>query len=155
MKKIFDTLYRMNERICMLLLTFMVVIVSYIVFGRYVMKSTPRWGEELALMTMVWIGLLSSTLALRDDRHLRMTILDLFLPAKYLRILDVFNEILVLGFAVIMIWQGIKITQIGMLNRLSGLGISSAYFYISAPIAGCLMTLYATENLIRKNHDSR
>lgn len=154
MKKIFEVLYEINEKICMILLACMVVVVSYVVFGRYVLRSTPRWGEELALMLMVWIGLLSSTLALRDDRHLRMTIIDLLFPAKFLRRLEVFNRILILVFAVIMIIQGIRITEIGMLNRLSGLGISSAWFYISAPIAGCLMTLFATERFIRKNHDS-
>ncbi|MCL1818170.1 MAG: TRAP transporter small permease [Spirochaetaceae bacterium] len=149
-----DRIYIFVETVCMILLSLMVLVVAWIVFGRYVLNKTPAWGEELSLMLMVWIGLLSAALGLREDSHLRLTIIDFFTPKKFVNFLKVFVVVLIAGFSVLFFWQGIEITKIGMLNTMPGLGIKAAWFYLSAPVAGVLMLLFALERLIRNKHDS-
>jgi TRAP-type C4-dicarboxylate transport system permease small subunit len=154
LQKIADKLYAVIETVCMVLTCAMVLVVAWIVFGRYVLNKTPAWGEELSLMIMVWIGLLSAALGLRDDSHLRLTIIDYFIPGKIIRGLKVFVVVLILGFSVLLFWQGIEITKIGMLNKMPGLGIPAAWFYLAAPVAGIVMLVFAIERLIRNKHDN-
>jgi TRAP-type C4-dicarboxylate transport system permease small subunit len=154
LQKIVDRIYQIAEAVCMVLMSIMVLVVAFIVFGRYVLNSTPAWGEELSLMLMVWIGLLSAAIGLRDDSHLRLTVIDFFAPGKLLRCVKVFVVVFILGFSVLLFAQGIEITKIGMLNKMPGLGIPAAWFYLAAPVAGVLMTIFSLERLVRNKHDN-
>ena len=58
------------EYICKFMLVVQLVVVSGVVIGRYVFSVTPAWGEEMALFAMVWFGLLSASIGVRDDTHL-------------------------------------------------------------------------------------
>ena len=58
------------EYVCKVMLLIQLVVVSGVVFGRYVYSYSPAWGEELALFAMVWFGLLSASTRVRDDAHL-------------------------------------------------------------------------------------
>ncbi len=42
------------EYFSMSLLVLMTLIVSWVVFSRYALENTPAWGEEGALLCMVW-----------------------------------------------------------------------------------------------------
>jgi TRAP-type C4-dicarboxylate transport system permease small subunit len=154
LQKIVDKIYAGVEALCMVLMCLMVLVVAWIVFGRYILNKTPAWGEEFSLMVMVWMGLLSGALGLRDDSHLRLTVIDFFAPKKFVRAVKIFCVLLILGFSALFFQQGIEITKIGMLNKMPGLGIPAAWFYLAAPVTGILMFVFALERLIRNKHDN-
>ncbi len=72
-KMINRALYRFVQALSALFLTGMVAVVCLVVFSRYVLNDTPRWGEEVALLAMVWFSLLSAVPAIWDNRHIRVT----------------------------------------------------------------------------------
>jgi TRAP-type C4-dicarboxylate transport system permease small subunit len=150
LKRFFDTLFRVNETICKVLLVILVLTVAYVVFGRFVLNQTPRWGEEVGLMAMVWIGMLSASLAIRTESHLKLSLIDLFLHARTIRWIDRVHTVLILAFALLLISQGIRLVEVANLNRLPGLGISSLWFYIVVPLSGIIMALHALERIFRK-----
>ncbi|MEW6624546.1 MAG: TRAP transporter small permease [Bacillota bacterium] len=127
------------EGLCKVLLVIQILTVSWVVFGRYVLNKTPRWGEELGLMTMVWFGLLSASLAIRSDSHLRLSLLDMILSKKNLKVVEWFVTIAVIGFACFLIWSGIQLVELTSSNRLSGIRISSAWLYLAVPVSGVAM----------------
>ena len=58
--KICSTVRRGIYMVCCVLLACQVLIVSGVAASRYILKHTPPWGENLALICMVWFCLLSS-----------------------------------------------------------------------------------------------
>ena len=83
MKKIFDYIYAFFVTACKLLLIITVVITAYLVFGRFVLHSQPVWGEEVVLMCITYMALISAALAIRDDSHMKMTVIEFLVPAKW------------------------------------------------------------------------
>jgi TRAP-type transport system small permease protein len=152
-KAFFDALYKINELVCKILLVILVLTVANVVFGRFILGETPRWGEEVGRIAMVWIGMFSASLAIRTESHLKLGILDLLLPARTIRRIDRVNTLLIFGFSILLIIQGISLVEVAGLNRLPGLGISSSWFYIVVPIAGAVMALHSFERVMRKQDD--
>jgi len=53
---------------------FMVVIVFYQVIARYFFNKPPKWTEEIALVTMIWIAMLGAGIGLKNDIHVRVEV---------------------------------------------------------------------------------
>ena len=107
MQKIFHILdkikpvYNITEKImmviCKLLLIADIIVTCYIVVGRYIkFIDPPVWGEQVVLTLMVYMAVLSATIAIRNNAHIRMTSLDRYLPKKLVLTLDVISDVLVL-----------------------------------------------------------
>lgn len=135
------------EWVGMALLVLMVLVVCYTVFTRYFLSFTPSWGEESALLCMVWFGFLSIALGVRDDLHLSITILDKVIPSGLMKLFSYFKYLCSFGFALFMISQGWKITEIGRRNLFPGLQVSSAWLYAAVPVAGFAIMVYSLEKL--------
>lgn len=133
------------EHVGMVLLVFMVIVVCFTVFTRYFLSYTPSWGEETALLCMVWFGFLSMALGVRDDLHLSITILDRILSKSVIKLLNLVKYVCTGGYGFFMIVQGYKLVQVGLLNRFPGLGITSAWLYAVVPISGAAMAIYSIE----------
>lgn len=133
------------EHVGMSLLVFMVIVVCFTVFTRYFLSYTPSWGEETALLCMVWFGFLSMALGVRDDLHLSITILDRILSKPVIKLLNLVKYVCTGGYGVFMVVQGYKLVQVGLLNRFPGLGITSAWLYAALPVAGAAAVVYSIE----------
>ena len=82
-KPVYDWAYKIMLFICKLLLIADIIITSVTVAGRYFPFFTaPHWGEEMVLTLMVYMAVLSATLAIRKRSHIRMTAFDRYLPQK-------------------------------------------------------------------------
>ena len=82
-KPVYDWAYKIMLFICKLLLIADILITSVTVAGRYFPFFTaPHWGEEMVLTLMVYMAVLSATLAIRKRTHIRMTAFDQYLPKK-------------------------------------------------------------------------
>ena len=68
---------------CKLLLVADVAITTMSVTGRYVsFIPDPAWSEQIVLTLMVYMAVLSATLAIRKRAHIRMTAFDDYMPKK-------------------------------------------------------------------------
>ena len=67
------------EKICGVLCVFcfaaMTVIAISGVFFRYVMQSPFMWTEEAARYLLVWLGFTAVSIALRQDKHIKVDVL--------------------------------------------------------------------------------
>lgn len=150
MKKLERYFNSFIEVFSMSLLILMTLIVSWVVFSRYFLHKTPAWGEEGALLCMVWFGFLSMALGVRDDLHLRITILDQFLSDKTKNFLNWISRILIIGFAIFMITEGIKMSKVATGNYMPGIKLNSAFLYAAVPLAGIAMIYYIIQASIKE-----
>ena len=89
LKPVYDVTYRVMLFLCKLLLIGDIVITAWAVAGRYIpFISDPHWSEEMVLTLMVYMAVLSATLAIRKRAHIRMTAFDPYLPPTAIKVSD-------------------------------------------------------------------
>lgn len=142
LKKIEDVLYRIGEYLCIVFMLLMVVIVVITVVGRYVFSKTPAWGDELAIACMIWFGLVSSSLAERDKRHIRISVFDKIYPPLMVRILHIFYYFVKLGFSVIITINSMKLVKFNRNVYMTGAQISEAYVSLAGVVMGIFMCIF-------------
>ena len=146
--KFFDGVYTIFMITCKLCFIAMVLLTACVVFNRYVIKSPLSWGEPVVLMFMVYMALVSAALAIRKDTHIRMQIIDFFLPRKAVSFFRGAAQVCIFCFGVFMIWNGWKFSIQAGRNLMTGVGIKSLWLYVAVPVSGLAICLMEIERFI-------
>lgn len=137
--RMMSNMYDIVRVLAVVFLIVQIVVVSYIVFGRFVLNKTPRWGEQLSLLCMVWFSLLSASMAEHNRAHIGVKINKFFLPPIGLRVIDIVNYFIKLGVSIFMIFAGIGLTLTTQNATIPGVDISRSWLYLSVPISGACL----------------
>ena len=151
-KPVYDIAEKIMMLICKLLLVADILITCFMVIGRYVpFIPAPVWGEQVVLTLMVYMAVLSATLAIRNNAHIRMTCFDPFLPKKLVMVLDIISDLLVMILGYVMLTSGwtaaIKLGSRGFYDSLPWL--SRFWMYLPVPVAGAGMLIFELEQLFQ------
>ena len=151
----YDWAYKIMLFICKLLLIADIIITSVTVAGRYFPFFTaPHWGEEMVLTLMVYMAVLSATLAIRKRTHIRMTAFDQYLPKKAIICLDLLADLAVLILGIILVKYGYEVIKptgnIAKFAKYSSLPkLSQIWMYLPVPIAGLGMIIFELEQVFQ------
>ncbi len=137
------------ERVCLLLMTALVVDVFLGVFSRYVMGATFAWYDDVARLCFVWMIFLGAAVAVRRGAHFRVHLFIDRFSARSRRAVDIGVSLAVVGFGVILLAGGIGIAPIARRQVTDALEISMLWFYGALPVGGVLMILFALPQLWR------
>ena len=152
-KPVYDWAYKIILLICKLLLIADIVITSWSVAGRYIPFITdPHWSEEIILTFMVYMAVLSATLAIRKRSHIRMTAFDKYLPPRVLTCLDLLADVAVLVLGVVLVVQGANVISptgnIAKFAKYSSIPtLSQTWQFLPMVIAGAGMILFELEQV--------
>lgn len=150
-RPLYDWTYKILMFICKLLLIADIVITTWAVLGRYVPFITdPHWSEEIVLTFMVYMAVLSATLAIRKRAHIRMTSFDNKLPKRVIQVMDLLADLAVLALGVVLLIYGIKSVNspLSMRGHYASLpNLSKMWQYLPVPIAGLGMILFELEQV--------
>ncbi len=151
-EKFYSRFYNLIMFLCKIFLVADVVITSYAVLGRYIGKyipfmKDPAWSEEIVLTCMIYMAFLSAALAIRKQTHIRMTSFDEYLPVKVVQVLQLIGDFLVLGFALIMLYEGgIFAYNIGGKGFYVSLPwLSKFWLYLPICLSGIAITIFEIE----------
>lgn len=118
------------------------------VLTRYLFNNPSTWSEEMASYLFAWVTLLGAAYVFGKREHMNIPILLDKASPKVQKILAVFNEIIILIFAVVvLIYGGISITSLTMSQMSSSLPVAMGYFYAAIPISGVFTALYSVLNI--------
>lgn len=134
---------KISNFICIVCLTLQICTIGVVVVGRYFFSKVPMGTEELALLCMVWIAMLSMSLCIRDDSHMRMDLIDMFVKKDKIEYFQILCGMILIIFNILMIKYGFKLFKMKINSRMSSLPISGAWFYAPLPLAGVLNTVAA------------
>ncbi|MBQ9526413.1 MAG: TRAP transporter small permease [Fretibacterium sp.] len=137
-KKVDSAVFGLVKYVCVAILAALVAVVFSIFFGRYVLSRSPIWGEPFSLLCLVWISLLGSALAVRNDEHLRVTMFDEKLGKKGLISTEILSTACIVVFSVFLIYYGSALTRKGAINNMAGINVPYSVMYISLPVTGVL-----------------
>lgn len=149
LSKTFKVLNRTEEFLSSTLMLGMVVIITVQVFCRYVLQSSLDWSEEIARYIFIWAVYLGASYALHKDRHLEITILRYYLPARLQRLLILFAYACVLFFCLYMTWFGgvmVLDTREADLHT-PALDVPAFWFWTCIPVSFALMAVRVTLKL--------
>lgn len=163
MSKIFSTIdkieplyqwtYKIVMFICKILLIADICITSLAVAGRYIpFIPAPAWSEQMVLTFMIYMAVLSATLAIRTNAHIRMTALDSFLPPRVIQVLDIVSDIAVFALGYIMLTKGIEVcnSPLAKFGKYESIPtLSRVWMYLPIPIAGGSMMIFELESFYR------
>jgi len=146
----YDAVHRIVLFMCKILLVVDILITCMAVAGRYIsFIPDPSWSEEVVLSCMAYMAVLSASLALHSNSHIRLTAFDVYLPKTLLKLLEVLADIAVLILAFIMITVGWKYAAtIGSKGTYVSMpGVSRFWMYFPIPLAGVAMVIFEIDVL--------
>ena len=135
--------------VAVFLIAFLTVILFVEVLFRYLLYRSVGWISEFSGFIFVWFLYLSVSYITGRNSHIRVQILDLFTPKRYIQHVDICMNFLWLAFNVLMTYYGIQLvlSVIQYPFKTPILDISMAYPYAIIPIAFGLMTIRLSINI--------
>ena len=154
LEPLYDATYKVLLFLCKLLLIGDILITAWAVAGRYLPFITdPHWSEEMVLTLMVYIAVLSATLAIRKRSHIRMTAFDPYLSPMALKVSDLIADIAVCVLGLVLLIYGVKLcaSPLSSLGRYASLPTLSKFWqYLSIPVAGLGMVIFEMEQIFQR-----
>jgi len=139
MSHVLRLLRRAIQLVIILMFAILIATVFYQVLGRYLFNAPPSWSEELARFLQVWIALLASALCIQQSMHLGVDYLLYAVPRRARAALEVLVHLLVTGFLLLLLVQGIKLLEVAAVQTSPAMGINMWYAYLAVPAGAALM----------------
>ena len=134
--------------ICIVIMTVLVIDVSWQVLSRYLVGEPSLYTDELARFLMVWLTFLGGAYMFGSDSHLSVNSLRDMMPAKMQNAIFIFTYLLIGGFAVLVMILGSQRLILRTLSQPSpSLGIPMGYFYSILPLSAAFIIIYMLLNL--------
>lgn len=119
------------------------------VITRYITGGSFSFTEELSVFLLVLMSLAGASVALRNDRHIRISLLERALPSTWRRPLILIQGLCVLAVLLLISYYGGKMAweeyQWG--SESPGLGLPQWWYLIWLPILSATMTLRQLQRL--------
>lgn len=137
------------EAVLAVLMAVMVVAIFLQVVMRYVFNQPLAWSEELARFAMIWVTFAGAFVAFKRKRHISVDSLVSLLKPGARRVLRFVVDLMVLLFAVVMLWYGYEAMTVTFGQEAPGLGIPMWTVYVSVPLGGLLVLIYALVRVLQ------
>ena len=129
-------------------LLFIVVIVFWQVFGRYVLNSSPTWTESLALVLVLYVTLIGAAVGVRDAGHIGMESLLVLVPEAIRNRIELLIHVLVMCFGAAMIYNGVVLGMSVSSYKIPTLGLPEFIRYVPLVLSGVLIISFSIEHVM-------
>lgn len=136
-----------------LALVLVTAIISWQVFGRFILNSSPSWTEQAALLLMIWYVMLGAAAGVKEGFHIRIALFEQKLGderAAWLR-RAIAAIVTLLGLAIMI--YGAMLCWSFRSNSIPSLGISRSFAYLPLPISGALMAVFGIDRALHPRPD--
>lgn len=125
----------------------MTIIGSYQIATRYFFNRPSTVSEELLTYSFTWMSLLASAYVFGKRDHMRMGFLADKIYGNAKKCLEIAIDLLSFAFAgVVMVYGGISITKLTMIQTTASLRVPMGYIYVIVPVAGVLIMAFSLMN---------
>jgi len=116
------------------------ILVSIVVFQRFITHDTPRWAEELPRLVLVWSAFIGGVVCSRDRSHLIAGLLPFIVKSpRVFAAVDRLNSLLIVVGLAALGWGGWYLAQLTMGQLLPATNVSAGVVYLALPVA-CALT---------------
>ncbi len=131
------------------LMLLMVVPVLLQILSRY-SGILPRyiWTEEAARFCFVWIVMVGSMIAVRDDSHFKVDLLPQPETDRQKGAARLIVHAAMMLMALVFAWYGVSFAKFGFMQNSEMSGINMLSIYISFPVAGVTWAVFLLERIV-------
>ena len=126
----------------------LVMMMGWLVFGRYVLNDTPTWIERGATLAILSIALPVAAVGVRERFHLSVLSFREALPAQAQRWIAVGCDTLVGLFGLAMMIHSHVLVEMVWAFKIPLLGISQGWTYVPLMVCGGLIALFSVEQVL-------
>ena len=147
LNKLSDFINFLVENIVAILMGLMTVVVFLQVIFRVAAGSLP-WSEELARYMMIFMVYMGASVGIKNKNHIAVEFIVGMLPGKGRTAADIIADILMLVCFAIIIYFGLKVVNVTLMQKSPVLRLKMGYVYFSLVLGGILMCLQTVVNLV-------
>jgi TRAP-type C4-dicarboxylate transport system permease small subunit len=142
---------RFEEVLCAILFAVMAIITFINIISRYLLKYSFAFTEELVVSFFVWLTLLGTSIAFREQSHLGFSFLVDRLPPKIRRIFLWVSAGLGAALFIFLIYfaMGQIGEEISLEITSSGIGVPQWWYTIGVPVFSALIVLRVFQGAYR------
>lgn len=146
-----DALNFVASLVCHGLLVVITTIICAQVFLRFVLNSPTSWSEEVALLSLIWFGMLAIAIGIRRHEHVAISYFRDKLPAPLALTLDYGAQALIAVFMLVVLVYGRDLVALAGVQLLPASRLSKAWLYLPAIVGGALGTFNAIANILLRD----
>lgn len=117
--------------------------------GRYALRFSLPWSEELSRFLMVWISMLGGAVAARRRMHVGFSAVVDSLPAGLRRAVRTVAGVAALTVFGCMAWYGFKLSRFNMQQLSAALQWPMGIPYAAIPTGALLLVSFLLEEVLR------
>ena len=155
MRRFIDVYYRLLNVLLGLTVGILVVPVTLQIIARFT-NLIPHWiwTEEMARFLFIWMVMIGAMVGVRDHTHFDVDVWPELKPRTN-ALLRIVSGVLVLIFALVFVWYGIKFVQFGWDQSSELADLPMTYIFIAWPLTGLTWLLFGGERLLLDLHITR
>ncbi|AMG88887.1 TRAP transporter small permease [Bordetella parapertussis] len=139
--RISHALSGLSKAIAALAVALLAALITYVVFERFVMHTTPHWAEELPRLVLVWAAFIGGVTCSHERTHLMAGLLPFVVRnPRALAICDRVNQALIIVGLAALGYAGWQLAELTMDQTLPALDVSAGTVYLALPVA-CAITI--------------
>ena len=147
MHKVRAGIMRILGIVIICLFAMMTVIGTYQIVTRYFFNRPSTVSEELLTYSFTWMALLASAYVFGKRDHMRMGFLADKITGPARKCLEIAIDLLTFAFAgVVMVYGGISITKLTMIQTTASLRVPMGYIYVIVPVTGIIIMMFSLMN---------
>lgn len=152
LSRVVTTVNNLLATLCMNLagigLVILTGIFGWLVFGRYVLNSTPTWVEQVSLLLVVFIAFLGAAAGIQEKTHLSVDVLTTRLNLRAKAVVFFIVNLTMGGFGVFLGYYGCKLMIFKWASKIPLIGWSEGLRVMPLFVGGVLITLFSIGHLL-------
>jgi TRAP-type C4-dicarboxylate transport system permease small subunit len=129
-------------------LVILIAIFGWLVYGRYILNSTPTWVEQAAILIIVIITFFGAAIGIRERTHLSVELFRDMLPLRGQLVLFTVADLLLIVFGGLMAYHGYGLAMFNLNTNIPLLNISEAWKSVPLALGGLLICLFSVYHMI-------
>ncbi|MDJ0945611.1 MAG: TRAP transporter small permease [Kiloniellales bacterium] len=122
---------------------------GWLVFGRYVLNSTPTWVEQAALLLVMLIGFLGAAVGIHRNTHLSISYFREVSPRPLRLAFVVISHLALLGFGAVMMVKSYELAVFKWGTEIPLIHLPEGLRAIPIMLCGAFTSLFSIGHLIR------
>ncbi|UIJ73398.1 TRAP transporter small permease [Aurantimonas sp. HBX-1] len=137
--------------ICHALLVVITGVICMQVFLRFALNRPTSWSEEVALLCLIWFGLLAIAIGIRRHEHVAISFLRDMLPSRLAVGLDYMAQGAMAVFMLAVVYYGQDLLALAGHQVLPASGLPKQWLYLPTIAGGLLGCLNAIANIVLRD----
>ncbi len=130
-------------------LVFLTAIFGWLVFGRYVLNSTPTWVEQASLLLMVYITFLGAAVGIYKNSHMGVYFFREISPPLIKKLFELTSHIFLLIFGVLMMVYSYDLALFKWSTKIPLIGLPEGLRAVPIMFCGMFVALFSIGHLIK------